>query len=293
MTRAADAGCERPPAALPDKRSLPDGADSLCDQTPDQTDFWGPQGRGDRRRGRTAGPGRGRSAPRAASGARGTRAAARGARRRPGLSGEEGVGMLSHGAVAAPHLSPALRGLKQKRKRMPLAGRPVPAAAPAASSGTVRRLPARPAGRPGRCEPRARRAGQRPSVRPWPRGRPRAAGSARSPRCRCCCRCCCCCSSPRRRVGRGAWRGGGRGAARAAPPRPPLDAGGRGAAPAGRGPGTPAGSGREGSADRRPAPARGLTRGRGTGGRALNPTPSPFAGQRQEAAFAPGAPGRG
>lgn len=51
--------------------------------------------------------------------------------------------MLSHGSVTASHLSPALRGLKQKRKRMRLAGRPVPGAAPATSSGTVRHLPAR------------------------------------------------------------------------------------------------------------------------------------------------------
>ncbi|XP_014639016.1 PREDICTED: interleukin-15 receptor subunit alpha [Ceratotherium simum simum] len=49
----------------------------------------------------------------------------------------EWVGMLSHGSVTAPHLSPALRWLKQKRKRMRLAGRPVSGAAPAASSGTV------------------------------------------------------------------------------------------------------------------------------------------------------------
>ncbi|XP_019500104.1 PREDICTED: interleukin-15 receptor subunit alpha isoform X1 [Hipposideros armiger] len=58
--------------------------------------------------------------------------------------------MLSHRSVTASHLSPALWGLKQKRKRMRLVGRSVPGTAPSTSSQTARHLRSPAAGRPGR-----------------------------------------------------------------------------------------------------------------------------------------------
>ena len=114
--------------------------------------------------------------------------------------------MLSHGSVTASHLS-SPRGLKQNRKRMRLAGRPVselrPPPAPGqwaserASGGASRR---------GRAREEA--GGGAAEVGPCPGGSG-AAGSAPSPRC-----CCCCCSGRRRRrVGRargaGSRAGGG------------------------------------------------------------------------------------
>nr|KAF6500414.1 interleukin 15 receptor subunit alpha [Molossus molossus] len=107
------------------------------------------------------------------SGGRTTIASAAGAFSRGGGGGAES--QICH----ASHLSPALRGLKQKRKRMRLAGRPVPGAVLVTSSRTLGHLPV-----PARAQTR---------VKPWPSSGSGAAGSVTSQRC-----CCYCCSGRQR-----------------------------------------------------------------------------------------------
>ncbi|XP_024588042.1 interleukin-15 receptor subunit alpha isoform X5 [Neophocaena asiaeorientalis asiaeorientalis] len=109
--------------------------------------------------------------------------------------------MLSHGSVTASHLS-SPRGLKQKRKRMRLAGRPVSELRPPPAPGqwTSERASGG-ASRPGRAREEA--GGGAAEVGPC-RGGSGAAESAPSPRCCCCC---CCCSDRRRRRAKGRSRG--------------------------------------------------------------------------------------
>lgn len=82
--------------------------------------------------------------------------------------------MLSHGSVTGSHLSAALRGPKQKRKRMHLAGRLVPElrSPPRLRLGIAR------ASGPGRA------GGALPSVLPW--SRDRSVHSRLTPSWRCC-----------------------------------------------------------------------------------------------------------
>ncbi|XP_074261204.1 interleukin-15 receptor subunit alpha isoform X12 [Saimiri boliviensis] len=63
-----------------------------------------------------------------------------------GAPSPAGVGTLSHESVTALHLSAALRGPKQKRKRMRLAGRQVPQPHSPAPQGLGSARPGRPAG---------------------------------------------------------------------------------------------------------------------------------------------------
>lgn len=84
----------------------------------------------------------------------------RGSRRAAGASSRTGVGMLSHGSVTVSHLSSALRGPKQKRKRMHLAGWPVP------ELRSPPRLGPCIASAAGPCRP----GGALPSLLPWPGG---------------------------------------------------------------------------------------------------------------------------
>ncbi|XP_032478079.1 interleukin-15 receptor subunit alpha isoform X8 [Phocoena sinus] len=106
--------------------------------------------------------------------------------------------MLSHGSVTASHLS-SPRGLKQKRKRMRLAGRPVSELRlpPAPGQWTSERASGG-ASRPGRAREEA--GGGAAEVGPC-LGGSGAAESAPSPRC------CCCCSDRRRRRAKGRSRG--------------------------------------------------------------------------------------
>lgn len=113
----------------------------------------------------------------------GDSAAARGSRRRRVFSRGGGGDAESRNCHRFSPLS-CPRGLKQKRKRMRLAGRPVWSCGPPPPPGRGH-LSAPAAGRPGRGEPGRRPAGARPKsghvrAAPGPRGRrpPRAGAAA-------------------------------------------------------------------------------------------------------------------